>query len=225
VGVITFLCSSARARWGKRAALLSAQRAIRRPGRLRATQDLRSPPEVLVKRSAEAQKRERPGECHAARTEPRGGRFPAPDRWGPLQTAGGRTQPAQRVGAARRGAADSVNSGEQLGGRNLQPSGQLENRVERRFPLAFLNPGNGGLVDARRPSKLLLSQPATLADARHVRGEDRPRTLDLGCHPASFAAVTDPLPARLSYRVAARISASRPSEGVHCLECLRLSLL
>jgi hypothetical protein len=90
----------------------------------------------------------------------------------------------------------SVDPCEQIDGRNLQPGRQLENRFERRFALAALDSSDRRLVDASRPTKLLLRESAGFADASHVGGEDRLRGL---CHPASFAMLRPSLSARLSY--------------------------
>lgn len=38
-------------------------------------------------------------------------------------------------------------------GGTSNPDGRLEDRVKRRLPLALLDSGNGGLMDARRPTQ------------------------------------------------------------------------
>jgi hypothetical protein len=76
----------------------------------------------------------------------------------------------------------SVDPSEQLGWRDLQPTRQFEDRFERRFALAALDPSDGRLVDARRPPELLLSESALPPDALDVGSESGGRGVGTGGH-------------------------------------------
>lgn len=91
-----------------------------------------------------------------------------------------------------------VDPAEQVGGRNLQSTRQLEDGLQRRFPLAVLDSCDRRLVKPGGPTKLLLRQPLELTDARYVGGEGRAGGLWPVGHRGSFATDRRGLPANPS---------------------------